>query len=244
MSEAAAAPPPALSPVERVVDTLIDPARTFEDLRRDRSWWLPFALLVLVGWIFCFVAARHVGMSTLAANVLHSQPRSAAQMEKATPEQAERMIAVTSAIIKGFFFALPLTLLVAEALLALLLWAGVSFVLGGRTTYREMLAVAMYAALPGLLGSVLSLVTVMVADPQGYNINLPSPAVLGYFVSPEAPHWLVTLAGSINLFTLWSLALAGLGAGILARVRPARAVLLVLAAWALFVLLKTGIAAA
>ena len=37
-----------LSQVERVLDTFIAPSKTFHDILRDTSWWLPWLLGVLV----------------------------------------------------------------------------------------------------------------------------------------------------------------------------------------------------
>ena len=41
---------PGLSQIERVVDTFVAPKKTFTDILRSTSWWLPFLLLVLVTW--------------------------------------------------------------------------------------------------------------------------------------------------------------------------------------------------
>ena len=40
---------PGLSQVERVVDTFVAPTKTFKDILRDSSWWLPYLLGALVG---------------------------------------------------------------------------------------------------------------------------------------------------------------------------------------------------
>ena len=39
---------PGLSQMERVVDTFVAPKKTFTDILRSTSWWLPFLLMVLV----------------------------------------------------------------------------------------------------------------------------------------------------------------------------------------------------
>jgi ATP-dependent Zn protease len=65
----------ALSPVERVVNTYIEPSKTFEDIKRNRSWWLPFVILLVLGWIFCYGAMKHVGGDMMATNILKSQLR-------------------------------------------------------------------------------------------------------------------------------------------------------------------------
>ena len=42
-----------LSQVERVVDTFVAPSKTFTDILRSTTWWLPFLLSVLVtlAWV-------------------------------------------------------------------------------------------------------------------------------------------------------------------------------------------------
>ncbi len=49
----APAPEPAgLSEGARLIDTFIAPTKTFTDLRRNASWWAPFALMAIVSVLF------------------------------------------------------------------------------------------------------------------------------------------------------------------------------------------------
>ena len=45
---------PPLSQVERVVDTFIAPRKTFTDIRRSTSWWVPWVLISIVGLALVF----------------------------------------------------------------------------------------------------------------------------------------------------------------------------------------------
>jgi hypothetical protein len=233
-----------LSQFERVVDTFIEPSKTFNDIRRNRSWWLPFLILAVMGYIFCGVAVQQVGWESLTTNVLKSQPRNAERLEKGTPAEQAQMLAVTKGFMEGFMVGSPVVVLIINALFALLLWGGFAFVLGGTTNYREMFAVSIFASLPNALNSIIAIVTVLVSDPQTYNLNVPSPSALAYFLDPGSAGWLLSLAKSLDVFALWSLALAGFGGAIVSRVKPARGILMVFAAWFIYVLIKVGIAAA
>jgi hypothetical protein len=249
MPDAASAPTDAqqsqtLSQLERVVNTFIEPSKTFNDIRRNQSWWLPFVIMAVLGYAFCFTAVQHVGWESLTTNVLKSQPRNAEKLDKATPAEQAQMLSFTKGIMEGFMVGSPLVVLVASALFALLLWGGFSFVLGGTTNYREMFAVTIFASLPNALNSVIAIVTVLASDPQTYNLNVPSPAALAYFLSPDSAPWLVALAKSLDVFSLWSLALAGFGGALVAKVKPIRGIAMVFGVWILYVLVKTGIAAA
>jgi hypothetical protein len=233
-----------LSQLERVVDTFIEPSKTFNDIKRNRSWWLPFLIIAVLGYVFCAVAVQHVGWESLTTNVLKSQPRNAERLEKGTPAEQAQMLAVTKGFMEGFMVGSPAVILLLNALFALLLWGGFAFVLGGSTTYGEMFAVSIFASLPNALNSVIAIVTVLVSDPQTYNLNLPSPSNLAYFLDPGSAAWLLSLAKSLDIFSLWTLALAGFGGAVVAKVKPARGILMVFAAWVIYVLIKTGIAAA
>ena len=235
---------PGLSQIERVVDTFIEPSKTFSDIKRNQSWWLPFLILAVLGYIFCGVAVQHVGWESMTTNVLKSSPRNAERLEKGTPAEQAQMLTVTKGFIEGFMIGGPVVVLAVSALFALLLWGGFAFVLGGTTNYKEMFAVSIFAALPNALNSIIAIVTVFVSDPQTYNLNLPSPANLAYFLDPTSAGWLISIGKSLDIFSLWSLALAGFGGAIVSRVKPARGILMVFGVWVLYVLIKTGIAAA
>jgi hypothetical protein len=249
MPDAASAPTDtqdsqALSQVERVVNTFIEPSKTFNDIKRNRSWWLPFVIIALLGYGFCFTAVQHVGWNSLTTNVLKSQPRSAERLDKATPAEQAQMLSVTKKFMVGFMVGSPLVILAVNALFALLLWFGFAFVLGGTTNYGEMFAVSIFASLPNALNSVIAIVTVLVSDPQTYNLNLPSPSNLAYFLSTDSAAWLLSIGKSLDVFSLWSLALAGFGGALVAKVKPIRGVAMVFGVWVIYVLVKTGIAAA
>lgn len=235
---------PHLSQFERVVNTFIEPSKTFSDIKRNRSWWLPFLILVVLGYGFCFAAVQHVGWESLTTNVLRSQPKNAERLDKSTPAEQAQMLSVTKGIMEGFMVGSPAVILILNALIALLLWGGFAFVLGGTTTYGEMFAVAIFAALPNTLNSLVSIVTAFVSDPQTYNLNVPSPASLAYFLDASAAPWLMSLAKSLDVFSLWGLALAGFGGAIVSRVKPLRGIMLVFGVWLLYVIVKVGIAAA
>jgi hypothetical protein len=235
---------PSLSQFERVVDTFIEPSKTFHDIKRNRSWWLPFVIMAVLGYIFCFVAVQHVGWDSLVTNVMKSNPRGAERMEKATPAEQAQAFAVTKGFIEGFMAGGPAVVLIINALFALVLWGCFAFVLGGATNYAEMFAVSIFASLPAALATLIAIATVFASDPQTYNLNVPSPTALAYYLDRSAPAWLLSLGKSLDIFSLWSLALSGFGGAIVAKVKPLRGVAIVFGVWLLYVIVKTGIAAA
>ena len=57
-----------LSQVERVVDTFIAPSKTFTDILRSTSWWLPFLLLVVVSLGATVVVDKQVGFERVVVH--------------------------------------------------------------------------------------------------------------------------------------------------------------------------------
>jgi hypothetical protein len=131
-----------------------------------------------------------------------------------------------------------------NALFALVLWGCFAFLLGGTTNYGEMFAVSIFASLPAALATLIAIAAVFASDPQTYNLNLPSPAALAYYLDPSAPAWLLSIGKSLDIFSLWSLGLSGFGGAIVAKVKPLRGIMVVFGLWFLYVVVKTGIAAA
>ncbi len=235
---------PPLSQGERVIDAYVAPSKTFADIRRNRSWWLPFLLISLVGYAFSFTALHRVGASTLAENIMHSNPTQAAKLADAPPEQRAQTLKITAMTVQGFMYAAPLVTLLFTALLALLLWVGFNFVLGGSSTYGGMFAVSLYAWLPSIIVTLVLIVLLFVGDADSFNLNNPTGTNPGFYLGADAAAWLRTLLTSFDVFTLWSTALLGLGGAIVARVKVANGLILVFAFWFLIVLVKVGFAAA
>ena len=56
MTSAAVTPPPQAAPPvsqgQRIINTFVAPSKTFADLKRSASWWLPFLLMSLASLLF------------------------------------------------------------------------------------------------------------------------------------------------------------------------------------------------
>jgi hypothetical protein len=53
---------PALSQTERVIDSFVAPSKTFTDIRRNSSWWLPWLLSAIFGLALVYVIDHKIGM--------------------------------------------------------------------------------------------------------------------------------------------------------------------------------------
>jgi hypothetical protein len=238
---------PGLSQWQRVVCTFSAPSKVFADIQRgNRSWWLPFLIFAVVGYLIFAAVDLRIGMRQVVTNQIHLKPAQEDQLAQLAPEQREKNIKIGVEITEGIFIADPVLILAAIAVLSCGLWATINFVFGGRATYGSIFAVWMYAGLPGIFKPLLGTIAIFAGvAPESFNIKNYAPTNLGAFLDPIATNKAIyTLATSLDAVTIWTLVLLGMGTAMVAGVRRSSGYFAVFGWWALFVLIGVGIAAA
>ena len=248
MSETGSAPiASGLSQWQRVTNTFTAPSKTFEDIKRgNKSWWLPFVIFTLVGYMLFATVAFKIGIAQTADNQVRMDPKSEERMANATPEQREMGRKISIYITEGIFIAMPAFVLGCIALLSLGLWGTINFVFGGKAKYGSIFTVWMFAGLPGLIKPFLGMVVIFAgADPESFNIKNYAPTNLAaLFLNPmETNKTLYALATSLDAVTIWTLVLLGMGTAIVAGVKRTSGYMAVFGWWAIFVLFGVGLAA-
>ena len=233
-----------LSQAERVVDTFIASSKTFTDILRDQSWWLPFLLGIVVSYGYMFVVQKQVGWDTVAQNTLNQDPKASERLANASPEAKAQAQTFTLAIIKYTFFASPLLALLFAAIVSLVLWATINLFFGGHATFGRVFAVWMYGTLPLLIKSILAVITLFAGlDKESFNLSNPVGTNIGYFLPIDSAKWLTTLATSLDMIWIWTLILAGIGLAIVAKVKRGSGLSAVFGWWLLILLARLGYAA-
>ena len=231
-----------LSEIERVVDTFIAPSKTFADIRRSATWWLPFLLLVIFSVAVGATVQKDVGFERAYTNQLHNSPTQEDRINQLPPDQKARTIATSAKVTQGITFAFPVLLAIGFAIYSLILWAGFNFGLGAQTTFAQVFAVTWYASLPYLIRSILTIITLHFGgNPEAYDYNNPVGTNPAFFM-PEAGAGMKALLGSFDLIKLWSLALQVIGMAIVAKKTIAQSAVIVVGWFVLSVALATGIA--
>ena len=124
---------PGLSQLQRVTNTFSAPSKTFEDIKRgNKSWWLPFVLIVVVTYILFAAITMKIGWGTVVDNTIRMDPKAEARMAQLPAEQRETANKFTLYAVEGSFIASPLFVLAGVALLTLGLWGTINFVLAAR----------------------------------------------------------------------------------------------------------------
>ncbi len=233
-----------LSQGERLIDTFIAPSKTFTDILRDQSWWLPFLLAIVVSYGYMFVVQKQVGWDTVAQNTLNQDPKAQERLANASPEAKAQAQTFTLAIIKYSFFASPLLALLFAAIVSLVLWATINLFFGGHATFGRVFAVWMYGTLPLLIKSILAVITLFAGlDKESFNLSNPVGTNIGYFLPIDSAKWLTTLATSLDMIWIWTMILVGIGLAIVAKVKRGSGLSAVFGWWLLILLARLVYAA-
>jgi hypothetical protein len=236
-----------MSQWQRITNIFTAPSKTFADIKRgNKSWWLPFIVASIIGYILFAVITTKIGMEQAVQNQIHLSPKQEERMNQAPPEQRELSMKLSLNITKGVFIASPILLLVIVAIGSLGLWGTINFVFGGKATYGSIFAMWLYAGLPGILKVVLGILVIFAGTaPESFNIKNYAPTNAGAFLNPlETNAALYSLASAIDVITIWTLVLLGIGTATVAGVKRSSGYIAVFGWWAIFVLIGVGWAAA
>jgi Yip1-like protein len=235
-----------LSQIQRVVNTFGAPSKTFADIKAGhRSWWLPFLIYVVLGYVFFFAVNSKIGMRQVMDNQIHLSPKTEERMQGLTPEQRESQMKISTYVTEGVFLASPLFIIIMGLVISGVMLGTINFGFGGRAKFGSVLAVWMYAMLPSIFKTLLGIVVIYAgAAPESFNIKNFAPTNLGAFLNPvDVGPALYSLATSIDIITIWTLVLVGIGTASVAGVKRSSGYIAAFGWWVLLVLIGTGWAA-
>jgi hypothetical protein len=231
-----------ISPFGRVVGIFFSPQATFEDIVRKPTWVLPVILLTVFSFAVCFGINQRINWRTYVSQQIEKSP-SAANM---SAEQKEQRIEGGAKFSPPFTYAIGLLAPVLSILLvALVLWGAYNLLGGANTTFGTSLGITSHAFLTGLVTSILYLLILYLKPFGTVDLDNPIAANLGSFLPDDTAKWLLSLAKSIDIFSFWNLILLAIGFGATnpRKLKGGKAFTIVLTVWAVFVVLKVGIAA-
>jgi hypothetical protein len=238
---------PGLSQWQRVANTFSAPSKTFDDIKRGhKSWWLPFLISILAGYVLFAAITLKIGWAQVAENTIHLNSKAEEKLAQAPAAQREMTMKFTQYSMEGGFAASPILVLIIVALGTLVLWGTINSVFGGKATFGSIFVVWMYGSLPGIIKALLGTVVIFAGTaPESFNLNNFAPTSVGAFLNPlETNAALYKLASALDVTTIWSMALMGIGIAAVAGVKRSSGYLAVFGWWALIVLIGVGWAAA
>jgi hypothetical protein len=233
-----------LSQVERVVDTFVAPTKTFTDILRNASWWLPFLLSILVSLAFVTSIDRQIGFEQVAQTNINRNAQAQQRMSGLTDAERQQQIHTIARVTRVISYAYPVLGVIFALICAGILMMSFNFGLGAKASYKEYLAVWFYAGLPYLIKFLLAAIAIFAGvSAEQFDINNPVGTNVGWYLTSDVPLWVRTLFSSADIFTLWAIVLLILGCSIVARVKRSSAAIVVIGWWVLIILAGTIMAA-
>jgi len=236
--------PEPLSQGARIVNTFIAPSKTFSDLRRSASWWVPWLLGAVVSVAFAYAVDSKVGFRQAAENQIQRSPKATRQMEGLAPEDRAQAVRRQAVGTRYFMYAFPIVALVLYTIFAGIYLATFKFGANADLTFGRAFAVVVYASLPELFRGILAIVSLFAgAAPDSFNLQNPVATNLGYFLEPANSPFLYGIASSLDIFRLWALVLTAIGFAYAGKVKQSTSFAIVFGWFALITLVFSGLGA-
>lgn len=237
--------PATLSELQRVINTFIAPSKTFTDLRRSASWWLPFLISAIVSVMFVYAVDQKVGFRKVVENQLEGQPKQSERMEQLPPDQREKSMQQQVKFTAIFSYCFWLFILLWTLIVSAILFATFKFGFSADFKFKTVFALVMFAGLPGVIKAVLAAASV-VAGVSGDSFTFQNPLATnpGYFVDRTAHPVLAAFLTNFDVFTIWTLVLTAIGITCISKVKSGAAYAVVFGWFTVLVLFGAGIATA
>jgi hypothetical protein len=245
--------PARLGPLARLSGTLFSPGETFADVNRKPTWIAPMivAILTVVAASLFFQWRVHPDWdSIMRAQIKKRLERS---NQSLTEEQMQQQVNFAKSIAKfspiiGAVFT-PVFYVILAGVFAL----GLMFI-QAKTTFKKILSVVAWSCCAtGVVGAIVTMASLMVRDETELKTIDPTqaagivPSNLAAFLPSSSSAVLKSLAGSLDIFTLWNLILFCIGFALIAgsrKITTGKTAKVVFGFWLVYVLIKMGWAAA
>ncbi len=236
---------PALSEPQRIINTFLAPSKTFLDIRRNSSWWVPWLLGTLAIVAFFYTVEKKVGYEAIVTNRMAHASFMQKMMAQLPPEKKQEMIDKQVESSHRQIYTTPLFNLIGVAIFAVLLLGTFNFLFAAEVTYKQSLAILFYGTLPKILSAALAILVMFIGvEPDGFDMESPVATNLGALLGSNTDsRALYHLLGGIDLFSIWWVALVGLGFAIVSKKKISKgAAIAAVAGWyAIGILLRVAI---
>ena len=175
---------------------------------------MPVVIAILLGLVLVYAISSHIGWEQTVRQTLTNNPRTADM----PADQKEQIIArgAKAASILGWVGAIVgppfFTLIIAGILTGIF-----NGLLGTELKFIQMFAITAYAFLVRGLYTVLLALILYLKPPEEFNIQISPFSPAAYMNHLENPKWLMSLAGSLDLFTIWTIVLMAIGFSVAAK---------------------------
>jgi Yip1 domain len=200
-----------LSELQRLVYTLIFPARNFEDLKHQPRWLVPWLVLTICSLASNVVLLQKADVREFIRKQINNSSH-AALFEQLPPAQQEQQLQLSAKISEIQIYAYPVISFIVAIIVAALLMATFNYILKSTISFQRSFAVISYSLLPLSISFLLLMLVVMYSsNPQHIDLANPLATSPAIFLNPTKSKFLYQFATGLDLFKIWVVCLIGLG---------------------------------
>lgn len=251
--QAAVEEPARLGPFARLTGTLLSPGETFADVNRKPTWIAPMiiAIATVLASTFFFQWRVNPDWDSIMRNQIKKQMERSNQT--LTEEQMQQQVSFAKGIAKFSPIIGAVVTPIFYVILAGIFALGLMFI-QAKTTFKKILSVVAWSsAATGIVATIVTMASLMVRDEEGLRSIDPTqsagivPSNLAAFLPSDTSAVIKSVAGSLDIFSIWFLILLTIGFAAIAgsrKITTGKTATVVFGFWAVYVLLKVGWAAA
>lgn len=234
---------PGLSEPQRIVNAFVAPSKTFADIRRNASWWVPWLILAIFAVALAPVLNNKMDWEQVVRQQRENGPGSVAY-QGLTKEQQDQQVAIGAKIAAKVVYASPVFLLIYGLILAAILLAVFNFGFEAEVSYKKSLAIVFYSWLPQIIGVVFAIITLQLrSDTEGLNPNNPVGTNIAYYLDKASVGKFVYGMASVDLIIIWCIILMSIGFSLNAKPRKLSQGTAITVILVLYLVYKAGFAA-
>jgi hypothetical protein len=198
----------------RLSGVFFEPGKVFADVAQRPRWIAPVLISMLIGMALIYAISTHIGWEQTVRQTIMNNPRTA-DMPAAQREQAIATGTKVASILgwAGALLGAPLSVLIIAGVLTGLF----NGLLGTELKFAQTFAITAYALLVRAVLAALLILLVYLKPPEDFNIQISPFSPAAYMNRLDNPKWLMSLAGSLDLFTIWSIVLLAIGFSVAAK---------------------------
>jgi hypothetical protein len=223
----------------RLFGVFYEPGKVFADVAQKPRWIAPMLVSILMGLALVYTISTHIGWDQTIRKTLANNPR----MAELPADQREKAIATGTkfASVIGWVGA------IAGAPLFVLIIAGVltgifNGLLGAEIKFAQGFAITTYALLVRAVLSGMFILLAFLKPPEEFDLQVSPFSPAAYMNRLDNPKWLMALAGSLDLFTIWSIVLLAIGFSVAAKkLSFSKALITIMIPWLILVAAQMGL---
>lgn len=218
--------------VSRIVGIFTSPRAVMEDIVAHPNWLIPLIIVLMLGMTNAYLFTD-LGMQAGIEQVRNNPKMTQEQIDVATKAMQERMASPWRYV---GIVAAPIFIVVACLLIAgVFLFSG-NVLLGGEAKFKTIFSVVSWSSLIGVLAAAVN-VPIMLAKQ-----SLEEATSLSVLLSPDDKNtFLYKLLSKVEIFTIWEIAVMGIGLAVAYKFSTGKATGIVVAWWLIYVLISVGL---